>query len=196
MTIVDDEKTTPQIASEPNQPDNSSPSKSKYYSPNLRPLKLRKDMHESIIKWITGGLPPSSAAGMTGISAKTLDRWIMRGKQELMNREDTGIRTPGEEDYAKLYKAIMKAFSTDEARCVTSINKAIDGDWKAALAKLERRYPKNWSTKTHIIVEAEMSQLLQAMKDNLDEETYQRVLRSIRGPSDRPGTETADENED
>ena len=126
MTIVDDEKTTPQIASEPNQPDNSSPSKSKYYSPNLRPLKLRKDMHESIIKWITGGLPPSSAAGMTGISAKTLDRWIMRGKQELMNREDTGIRTPGEEDYAKLYKAIMKAFSTDEARCVTSINKAID----------------------------------------------------------------------
>jgi len=152
-------------------------------------LKLNKSMHVEIVKWLKGGLPPDSAAAMAGISARTLNRWLMRGRQAMDYLELTGLKVPGESRYVRLYKDCAHALATDEAACVNAINKAIaKNNWQAALSKLERRYPKNWSPKAHIVVQAEISQFLQAMKDNLDTETYEHVLRAIRGPVDRPGT--------
>jgi hypothetical protein len=152
-------------------------------------LKLRKHLHDEIVKWFKGGLPPDSAASMAGISPRTLQRWLMRGRQALDYLEDTGCKVPGEDRYVRLYKECARALAVDEASCVSAINRAVGSDWKAALAKLERRHPKNWSPKIHMVVEAEIGQLLQAMKDNLDSETYEHVLRSIRGPDDRSGTQ-------
>lgn len=164
--------------------------------PNQAGLKLNGTIHKEIVKWLKDGLPQDSAAAMAGISARTLNRWIRRGRAEIDFIEMTGIKNPSEARYVKLYKECMKALAIDEAACVNSINQAVPGDWRAALSKLERRYPQNWSPKTHVVVEAELTQLFQAMKDNLDKETYERVLRAVRGPTDRSGASADFEDEE
>lgn len=74
-----------------------------------------------------------------GITHTTWSKWMMRG-------------TAGEEPYAGFVAAIREAMAKAEEKLTkVVINAATEGgDWRAALALLERRHPDRWSKRTEI----------------------------------------------
>jgi hypothetical protein len=91
-------------------------------------------MQDKIVSAIRAGAYNVVAAECAGIYETTFYEWMRRGENAT-----TGI-------YRDFYNAVKLAASEAEIRAVLTIQQCIkDGDWKAAMTYLERKYPDRWS---------------------------------------------------
>tara|TARA_Y100000590_G_scaffold403181_1_gene489602 strand:+ start:305 stop:823 length:519 start_codon:yes stop_codon:yes gene_type:complete len=106
-----------------------------------RPPRLSKEIKETICRALSVGMSMEGAASLAGVSVSTLYGWIRRGK---------AAKAGG---FSGFVKEINQALAQFEVRNAAIINRAAQlGDWKPALALLERRRSKDWAkTEKHEI---------------------------------------------
>ena len=97
-----------------------------------RPVKLSKQVQQEICRAVRAGNYPAVAARVAGISESTYYRWMEQGRSE-----------PKGPHHA-FYEAIKKAQAESEAHAVAILRSEMKGDWRAAVALLERRHSERW----------------------------------------------------
>lgn len=106
-------------------------------------MKLNKVREESILDNLRLGSSRRSAAELSGVSARTLQRWIKRGEEA------------ESEEWERFAHEVYKAEAIAEEHAVYLILEAAKkGDWRAAAWWLERRHPSQWSKRQHVAIEA------------------------------------------
>jgi hypothetical protein len=99
-------------------------------------LKLTPEVHEELVRLTTAGLTIAASAKQVGISARTFEQWLQKGRC-----------ADAEEPYASFAMDIERALSTCEFVLLSRIQKAAaGGDWKAAAWIMERKYKETWAT--------------------------------------------------
>ena len=102
-----------------------------------RHTKLTPTREAKIIQATRAGCDIEVACRAAGVSRSTYYRWKARGE-----REHTG-------EYHDFVQALRAAEAEAEVHAVVVIRKAMhEGDWRASLAFLERRFPDRWSKRT------------------------------------------------
>ncbi|MEM1182106.1 MAG: hypothetical protein AAGM22_27405 [Acidobacteriota bacterium] len=126
-----------------------------------RPSKLTPEVQDRIITAIRAGNYSRVAAEYAGISERTFYGWLRRGK-----KAKSGL-------YREFWCAVQRAEREAEVRAVAMIQKSMDGNWRAALAFLERKYPSRWGRKDRLSIEVEpreaLAELLGLDLDQVDE---------------------------
>lgn len=98
-----------------------------------RPTKLTTEVREKICRAIRAGNYPAVAARAAGVSESTFYRWMERGRSDAKG------------PHRAFYEAVREAEAESEVHLVAVLRKSSkDGDWRAALALLERRYAERW----------------------------------------------------
>lgn len=101
-----------------------------------RPTKLTPEIADLIVAAIRAGSFPEPAARAAGVSPATLYRWKRRGRSE------------EEGPYRDFLETLRRAEGAAEVHAIAVIRKQMPGDWRAALAYLERRHPERWQRNT------------------------------------------------
>jgi transposase len=98
-----------------------------------RPTKLTPQVKERVVAAVRAGSYAEAAARSAGIGESTYYRWLQRGEEET-----EGI-------YREFRDVVRQAEAEAEVHPVAIVRRAMtDGDWRAAIAFLERRYPARW----------------------------------------------------
>lgn len=131
------------------------------------PRSISPEHQEAIFQAVREGVPPDAAAGVLGISKRTLYRWLEFGK-----REDA------EEPYASFAEGVDQALATWETRDISLIGKAAETQWQAAAWRLERRLVQKYGRRTRVEGNVTVSArpFIDVSKLSLDE---QRQLRDL-----------------
>ena len=116
----------------------------------------------------------STAASSVGISHQTLDSWLRKGNEVIKIGHP---QSEGDKDLADFACWVHQATAMAEERDVQRLDQFCDLDWKPLLAKMGRRYGKNWSApatetnvnqKTEAKVEHQVTQVSLTIKDAMD----------------------------
>lgn len=100
-----------------------------------RPTVFDEDVANNIVVMLRAGNYLNVAIAAAGVGRQTFHDWIKRG-------ESTKL---ADAPFAEFRSRVEKARAEGEARNVAVIAKAAqDGDWRAALALLEREFPDRW----------------------------------------------------
>ncbi len=97
-----------------------------------RPSKLTPEMQDRILRAVRAGNYADAAARECGIAPSTYYRWLARGAAE-----KHGVHR----DFAD---AIRQSEAEAEVHAVAILRRAMNEDWRAAMAYLERRHPSRW----------------------------------------------------
>ena len=103
-----------------------------------RPSKLTPEVQEKIVTAIRAGNYAQVAAVYAGITERTYYRWMELGEQARGGR------------YLQFFQAVKAAEGEAEVRAVAIIQKKMTGDWRAAMAYLERKHPKRWGRRVDV----------------------------------------------
>lgn len=105
-----------------------------------RPDKLTPERRTKIINAIRDGNYMEVAARYAGIDKSTLYRWLQEGREARCGKKK------------EFYDAVQVALAESEVMDVHIIGMAArdNKDWRAALARLERRYPQRWRPTTEV----------------------------------------------
>ena len=111
--------------------------------------KLCKLKVDIITEALQGGNTRRTAAAYAGISPRTLQRWLKRGREE-----DEG-------EYVDLLRHVEMAEADATVCMVAAVMKAAQsGEWRAAAWWLERRYPDDWGRRPRTVVADEENRLV------------------------------------
>jgi hypothetical protein len=135
------------------------------------------------VEAISGGASYSAAAQGAGLSPSTLHSWLARGRAERDARHPD--RT--ERAYVRLVEAVERASAGAEVAAAMVITTAANkGDWRAALAFLERRDPETWGPPRLRVehVEEPERPFRQLLELCTDEEL--EILQNVAGRERRP----------
>lgn len=128
-----------------------------------RPSKRTPEVEQAILTALRAGTSRRGAAEYAGIDESTLIRWMRR--------------------YADFASAVVQSEAQVEVRAAATIRKAFDaGNWKAALAWLERRRHQDWGRKDRheiLVSVREMARAAGADEDAAVAEA-ERYLQEIR----------------
>lgn len=103
--------------------------------------KLTPEARDRVVEAVRAGNFPAVAARYAGISPRTLRRWMARGRREPKGR------------YREFHDAVRHAESLAEIRAVAMLQKQMQGNWRAALTFLERKFPSRWGKRDRTRVE-------------------------------------------
>jgi hypothetical protein len=107
-----------------------------------RTTKLDQTAHDAITQAVAAGMPRHYAAQAAGVHRATLSSWLKRGRRQRAGQ------------YRDLCDAIKKAEAEAIRRNLERIDKAAEaGTWQAAAWWLDRRYPEDFGTYRHEIVQ-------------------------------------------
>lgn len=99
-----------------------------------------------ILKALEEGNSRRTAAELAGISPRTLQRWLKRGR----DAEDEGC--------AELLEHVHNAEACAEREMSNVVMQAArEGEWRAAAWWLERRFPGTWAKQQRIAIKPEES---------------------------------------
>lgn len=99
-----------------------------------RRSKLTTALIDQISTLVSDGVPLEVAAKASGISSRTYYRWFKRGEEA-----KTGL-------YCQFWQSLTRAKASSEARLISVVTRAADnGEWRAAIALLERLYPDRYA---------------------------------------------------
>jgi hypothetical protein len=102
-----------------------------------RPSKLTDELEAKLCDALRAGNHLEVAACYAGVSRSTVHRWLSLAQAD-----------GAEERLVEFREAVRKAEANAEVHAVGVLRKAIaHGEWRAALAYLERRYPQRWRTR-------------------------------------------------
>lgn len=97
-----------------------------------RPSRLTPGVQERLVHATRIGASRESAAKYAGISLRTLEYWIRRGRTQQRGK------------FAVLLVDLRAADTHAEFTLLARISLAAQKDWRAAAWILERRFPKKW----------------------------------------------------
>jgi transposase len=133
-----------------------------------RPSKYTPEMEKKIVEALTAGVSRKTAAEYAGIDEKTVINWMKR--------------------YSSFSSAVIAAETKVEVSATISLRQAwASGDWRAALAWLERRRHEDWGRKDRLEIIQSVRELARA--NGKDEEAAvaeaEAILKEIRGAGRR-----------
>lgn len=99
-----------------------------------RPTKLTVKVQNRIVGAIRAGNYAEAAAKSAGVSRRTYQRWLERGRST----------APADAPFRGFRDAVRKAEGNAEVQAVAIVRQAMPNDWRAAMTYLERRYPERW----------------------------------------------------
>ena len=106
-----------------------------------RALVNNPDLRQEIYDLAQKGYHHKTIAATVGCSPSTIEQWLTKGKPDNVDKN-------GKRLYPDIYYEFVEDYRKHEAlaetQAVDSLVKASSGDWKAALAFLERRFPAHW----------------------------------------------------
>lgn len=139
-----------------------------------RPTECTPEMTAAIATDIERGMTLDDAAALNGINPSTLYEWRNRGDE-------------GEQPYSDFAKAIAQARAKARATALANVRSGVlpsmAPDWKAEAWWLERMYPDEFGAQAAVAVkvEKELGAMLDTLKQNLDADTYHKVLGALAG---------------
>lgn len=109
-----------------------------------RPLKLTSKVQAAILTALRSGVKRKDAAIYAGVSYDTLVRWLKRGSSPR-----------AKEQLREFYRAVTRTEATVKIRACGFVQRAMDGDWRAASWWLERVHHEEFGKKdsTHVTTE-------------------------------------------
>lgn len=134
-----------------------------------RPSKYTPATEALVVEALTAGASRRAAAEYAGLDEGTLGRWMRR--------------------YAGFAGAVRTAESRVEVRAALVIRQAFEGgDWRAAVAWLERRRPDDWAKTDRVEIISSVRDLARregwdAAEEALAVAEVERMLRAKRGVS-------------
>lgn len=137
-----------------------------------RRTKLTPELQEALCQLVETGSSPSAAARASGIDPKTLVNWVERGQEA------------GRGPYYRFYKALMVARGKAEVRMTTIVSLSAERDWRAAMAWLERRAPKEWGPQSKTTLAGDPRHPL-SVTAITPEQADEELLRRLREARDR-----------
>ena len=114
--------------------------------PTGRRRKLTPEKIEEICKWISEGQTIEVAAGLSGVTSRSVYKWLERGRKGDVD-EENGIELDEVDALCvQFFHAFEKADAEWQKDAVETIRIAeIDPrNWTAAMTRLERRKPAQW----------------------------------------------------
>ena len=102
-----------------------------------RTKKFNKETWTIIVETVRIGMSQARAAQSAGISERTLYDWINKALNEPEKYPE----------HAEFYEALFMANADCERTLVQKLHEAAKLDWKAALAILKARFPKDWGNR-------------------------------------------------
>lgn len=106
---------------------------------------LDEETAARIVQACKAGAYLHEAAAFAGIGERTLYEWMQRGREYDEHLENGGEIIEGEDAYRILTFEVEKGRAEARISAVGTMRKAWqDGEWRAALAYLERTDPQNW----------------------------------------------------
>lgn len=117
--------------------------------PGGRPTKLTPEVQEKIVSAIRAGNYAQVAARYAGIGETTFYAWMKRGREAKRGK------------FAEFQKAVKKAESDAEVRCVALMHKHMETNWTAAMTFLERKFPDRWARTNRITLDLNSLEILQ-----------------------------------
>ncbi len=115
-----------------------------------RPTKLTEDFIETVCQLVENGTHPDTAARMYGVSERTMDDWLKKGRED----EARGMRK--ESLHLRFLRRLDKSKAKAEAVLVAQVRLASQGsdrkpgDWKAAAWLLAKLNPTRFAEKNNI----------------------------------------------
>jgi hypothetical protein len=110
-----------------------------------RKLQLNNEVIEQICQFLPRVLYIETAAALAGVSHRSLQDWLKRGKEARQKARRTGEPVSrADEIYATLSEKFRHAVAVGELRALNCIIDAGEYDWRAAAWMLEKRFPSRW----------------------------------------------------
>lgn len=110
------------------------------------PSRLTPSIEAKILSVLQTGVSIKTAAAHVGLAERTVQRWVARGRD---------AKTGKYRDFAL---AVDKAREDAQILCAAVWRQAVQkGDWRAARAFLERRYPDEWGKRETVEVRADVN---------------------------------------
>lgn len=109
-----------------------------------------------LVAYLRVGNYIETSCALVGLPRRTFYRWVDRGK-----------RQPGVEPFGSFARDVEAALAQSEANDNTVIGKAaVEGDWKAAAWRLERKQWRRWGPKSQvqISIEGEWERMLNVVE--------------------------------
>jgi transposase len=136
--------------------------------PPGRPSKLTDELQRTIVEALRAGNYRETTAAFAGIAVSTLYHWLERGEAERADEDDARIAAeaegheyvlPEDRPFAEFSEACTRAEAEAEVHAVATLRKHMsqdaEGDWRAAVEYLRRRYTRRWSATERLEVEGD-----------------------------------------
>lgn len=107
-----------------------------------RPSKMTEETKQRLTQALIGCCTIEDACAYADISVSAYMTWQARAARDRAN----GRRT----EYVKFMDAIVRAKAKAKPRLVMLLSKAAEKDYRATLAILERRYPREWGPRQYL----------------------------------------------
>lgn len=142
--------------------------------------QLTPEVHKRIVAMLRAGNYLETAASAAGITSKTLRIWLRWGKM-------------GREPFRQFATDVDVAVGESQALMVQQVRSWGQRDWRANGWLLERRFPDLFGARLQVTsrVRDELSFILDALRAELDRETFQRVATIVVKAFDRASDEQA-----
>lgn len=126
-----------------------------------RPSILTEELIVSVCVGILDGNYRMVAAKRAGLNQNTLEKWSQFGKDD-----PTSI-------YGRFLRMIEESEAAAEAVCAKRVMDAGQGDWKAAMEWLARKFPERWASNRSELVKlkkklAELEAVLARLREESD----------------------------
>jgi hypothetical protein len=144
-----------------------------------RPTALTDDVLIRARAAVAGGLTLPGVAGLVGVHASTLARWLREG--ELLG-SSLAYEELDDDQRRKvdLYTTTSEAEAMLEARLLRAWIAAAPTSWRAAAHLLERRYPNRWGPKVTVSVANDV-EILELLEDVLGSDEHRGITPASAG---------------
>lgn len=161
-----------------------------------RPSALTGEVAEKIVTAIRAGAYAEIAATYAGVSRSTYFLWMAKGRRDAEERDagdfpqvvdahdhewsiETGLCWCGHTRYSDFLDRIKQAEAGAEIHAIGKVRSAFDGDWKAAMTYLERRYPSRWRRRSTVDVGTEPEGLEPVESGDAEGSVKERLARVL-----------------
>src|ERR1700722_13162483 len=107
--------------------------------------KLDFTTAKAICDLIRAGCWPDIAAQASGISTKSLERWMAKGKAYLDAEQGNGKKIPADARYATFHEDVLRATAEGEVLDMDKLNAFADTIPQALFFKMSRRWKDRWA---------------------------------------------------
>jgi len=117
-------------------------------------LRVEKpEVVEKMMQALKAGNHIGVSCDYAGVSQGVVSAWLRRGAREQTRADDEKLKMGWERPkykrseipYLKFTQSVQQALAFAEARLATSVSRAAEENWVAAMTLLERRWPERWS---------------------------------------------------